>query len=364
MSGQLIKKRENLKNMTKVSKTIYPKCLFSKKAKATYISHDGYVRPCCYVHRHNKAEKDEPWLVDFKHNIASGSSLEEMFSTPEYSDFFDRLKAGKDIPERCYEICGKTQTNVGADHRKEKITSKGPRWVEITEQHYDEKYKVQKKLQVDLTHRCSLGCPKCNRFVEDFKDHLTGKVYDLGHQVLKKTELSVDDFKKVLKENPQMSKGDVDFCGTWGDAIYHPDFLEICRVIKDNGTNINIATNGSRKTAKWWDELYEILDPKWDSVIFAMDGLKDTAGIYRKFINYDDVVYAMTQGAKLNFDKNRWSFIVFNFNQHQVEEAKQLAKEIGITFEIVKSHRWDGPDDPLIPTKEWLPQSIIKEYNL
>jgi len=36
---------------------IYPKCLFSKKAKATYISHDGYVRPCCYVHRHIKLKK-------------------------------------------------------------------------------------------------------------------------------------------------------------------------------------------------------------------------------------------------------------------------------------------------------------------
>jgi hypothetical protein len=72
----------------------------------------------------------------------------------------------------------------------------------------------------------------------------------------------------------------------------------------------------------------------------------------------------MTKGVNAGFTKSRWSFIVFNFNQHQVEEAKQLAKEIGITFEIVKSHRWDGPDDPLIPTKEWLPQSIIKEYNL
>ena len=364
MSGRLIKKRENLKNMTKVSKTIYPKCLFSKKAKATYISHDGYIRPCCYVHRHNKTEVDEPWLLDDKHNIASGKSLAEMFSTPEYTDFFNRLKTGKDIPERCYEVCGKVQTNVGADHRKEKIVENKPRWVETVTQSYDDNYKVQKKLQVDLTHRCSLGCPKCMRFETNWTEPTTKKKYKFANHAIKKSELSISDFKKIFKENPQMGKGDVDFCGTWGDAIYHPDFIEICKVIKDAGAHINIATNGSRKRAEWWDELYNILDPINDSIIFAMDGLKDTADMYRKFIIYDDVITAMTKGVDTGFVKSRWSFIVFRFNQHQVEEAKQLAKDIGITFEIVKSHRWDGPNDPYMPTKEWLPQSIIKEYNL
>ena len=117
---------------------------FSKKAKATYISHDGYIRPCCYVHRHNKTERDEPWLLNDEHNIASGKSLSEMFSTLEYTDFFDRLKTGKDIPERCYEVCGKVQTNVGADHRKEKIVEDTPRWVETVNQTYDDSYKVLK----------------------------------------------------------------------------------------------------------------------------------------------------------------------------------------------------------------------------
>jgi hypothetical protein len=351
--------------MTKVTKTIYPKCLFSnKKAKATYISHDGYVRPCCYVHRHNRTEKDEPWMVELRHNIRSGDSLEKMFSTPEYTDFFNRLKTGKNIPYRCYEICGKRQTNIGVDHRKEKIQGGVNQWVETKEQSYEDSYKVQHKLQVDLTHRCSLGCPKCNRFIVDFKDHISGMIYKVGHQVLNKVELSIDDFKKIFKENPQMRKGEVDFCGTWSDAIYHPHFIDICRVIKDNGASINIATNGSRKKSEWWDELYSVLNPKTDSIVFAMDGLKDTAGIYRKFIIYNDVMTAITKGVELQFVKSRWSFIVFNFNQHQVYEAEQLAKKIGITFEIVKSHRWDGPDDPLIPSKEWLPQSIIEEYNL
>lgn len=347
----------------RTNKTIYPKCLFKEKAKATYISHDGYVRPCCYVHRHNKTEKAEPWMVELRHNLRSGDSLEKIFDTPEYRDFFKRLKTGKNIPWRCYDVCGKKETDIGADHRKEKYIDGKPIWQEVAK-NYDKKYKVQPKLQVDLTHRCSLGCPKCNRFVVDFKDHLSGQLYPLGHQVLNKVELSVDDFKKIFKDNPQIATGDVDFCGTWGDAIYHPDFIEICKVIKSHGAAINIATNGSRKKAEWWDELYEVLDPKRDSIVFAMDGIKETADMYRKFLIYEDVITAMEKGAKVGMTGSKWSFIVFNFNQHQIEEARQIAKDIGIRFEVVKSHRWDGPNDPLMPSKEWLPESIIKEYKL
>jgi hypothetical protein len=36
------------------------------KPKATYITHDGYVRPCCFLHRHNQVEADERWLNDKK----------------------------------------------------------------------------------------------------------------------------------------------------------------------------------------------------------------------------------------------------------------------------------------------------------
>ena len=84
----------------------------------------------------------------------------------------------------------------------------------------------------------------------------------------------------------------------------------------------------------------------------------------RKNIVYDDVVYAMKKGVELGFHRSKWSWIVFNFNEHQVDEASEFAKEIGINFEIVKSARWDGRNDPLLPSKKWLPESVIKRYKL
>lgn len=347
----------------KKNQTIYPKCLFKDTPKAAYLTHDGYVRPCCYAHRHNKIEKDEPWMVELRHNLRSGNSLEKIFSTPEYKDFFERMKNGKDIPRRCIEVCSKPQ-DKGVDSRKEKTINGKLDWSR-EEAIYVDEYRVPKKLQVDVTHRCSLACSKCNRFIDEFKDHLSGLIYKTGHQVLNKVELSIEDFEKIFEENSVLhTQGDVDFTGTWSDAIYHPDFLAICRVIKKHGTSINISTNGSRRTKQFWEELFDILDPRLDTIVFGMDGLKDTADMYRKFCLYDDVVTAMKIGAEKGFKNNKWSFIVFNFNQHQTAEAQKIADDIGIKFELVKSHRWDGPDDPLMPSKEWLPQSVIEEYNL
>ena len=357
---------------------IYPLCMDLTKPKATYITHDGYVRPCCYTHRHQKIEADERWMNDPKHNVKSGKSLQEMFDTPEYKDFFERLRTGKQVPERCIDVCKRSrrswndQVGSASDPRKEKniVGYEQHESKHTSDEHYEDTYTVKHKLQIDATHRCSLECPKCNRFIKGFHDHYSGKRYDLGYQALLKEDLSVENFQRIIDEVRQIAdkKGkeipDVDFCGTWSDAIYHPDFLKLIEIAKKQRFAVSIITNGSRKKSSWWDELYSMLDPEHDSFVFGMDGLKDTAHIYRKNIVYDDVVYAMKKGVELGFHRSKWSWIVFNFNEHQVDEASEFAKEIGINFEIVKSARWDGRNDPLLPSKKWLPESVIKRYRL
>ena len=55
--------------------------------------------------------------------------------------------------------------------------------------------------------------------------------------------------------------------------------------------------------------------------------------------------------------------------QHQVEEAEQLAKDIGIKFFVIKSERWTIDDygklnDPQMPDKKWLPEDFVKRMGL
>ena len=46
--------------------------------------------------------------------------------------------------------------------------------------------------------------------------------------------------------------------------------------------------------------------------------------------------------------KVKWQYIVFNYNENNIEEARQMAKDNNLVFEVQKSSRfWE--DDPLMP---------------
>ena len=52
-------------------------------------------------------------------------------------------------------------------------------------------------------------------------------------------------------------------------------------------------------------------------------------------------------------NKPLWQYIVFNYNENDIETCKQMAQNIGVDFYVVKSSRWNGEDDPLMPSKKW-----------
>ena len=49
-----------------------------------------------------------------------------------------------------------------------------------------------------------------------------------------------------------------------------------------------------------------------------------------------------------------WQYIIFKYNENDIEEAAKMAEDAGIVFTIVKSTRWDKPFDPLKPSEEFL----------
>ena len=92
---------------------------------------------------------------------------------------------------------------------------------------------------IEPTSKCTLECPLCDRtwFYETFK----------------KRNLHEIDVDNVV--NFVGTGADVSMCGNNGDPIYHSKFIELCKKFKDNNCTIQISTNGSAKTKKWWQEL-------------------------------------------------------------------------------------------------------------
>ena len=61
---------------------------------------------------------------------------------------------------------------------------------------------------------------------------------------------------------------------------------------------------------------------------FSIDGLEDTNHLYRQDVEWDKI---MERAKKFIGAGGRaeWKFIIFRHNQHQVEEARSLSKELG-----------------------------------
>jgi hypothetical protein len=64
-------------------------------------------------------------------------------------------------------------------------------------------------------------------------------------------------------------------------------------------------------------------------------------------------------GSKLN-KKIIWQFIVFEFNEHQIETARSICKQNNILFKLVKTYRTSK--NIKLPSESYRPKGLIKEW--
>jgi MoaA/NifB/PqqE/SkfB family radical SAM enzyme len=194
-------------------------------------------------------------------------------------------------------------------------------------------------VHIEPTNICTLKCPGCSRtdLIEQWPQHWKNHYIDVDQLM---TFLDVD-----LTDKPVM------LCGNYGDPIYHPNFIELATALKKRKANLDIITNGSYKTAEWWTQLTDILDAK-DIVTFSIDGIPENFTTYR--INADWP--SIEQGIKIcvaSRCKTQWKYIPFLYNQHNVEQARELGNKLGIDrFFIDPSNRFNDNTKHLKPTEE------------
>jgi MoaA/NifB/PqqE/SkfB family radical SAM enzyme len=198
---------------------------------------------------------------------------------------------------------------------------------------------------IEPTSKCILECPLCDRtwFYKKFKKR-------------ELHEINIDHLLKFFNGVPYT----VNFCGNNGDPIYHSKFHNLCAKLKKTGCKISIVTNGSKKSTAWWEKLGSILTTA-DQITFSLDGLEDTNKIYRINSDWESIMNGFNTIKKYGI-KTIWKFIVFRHNQHQIEEAEKLSKELGFSkFRLEKSDRWW--EDDLMPDKEYVDDHYQHQKN-
>lgn len=194
-------------------------------------------------------------------------------------------------------------------------------------------------MHLELTDKCNAGCPMCPRYINNGAE--------LNPKVLE-TEITLEQFKTWFPPQFVKQLKRVYACGNYGDPIVAKDSLEIFKYMREHNPNmaLTLHTNASARTPAWWTELGKIVNnfERGDFCVFSVDGLDDTNHLYRRNTRFDKILANM-KAFKAAGGVAKWDFIVFKHNEHQVEQARALAMELGFEFFNVKRttrwHKWN-----------------------
>jgi MoaA/NifB/PqqE/SkfB family radical SAM enzyme len=181
------------------------------------------------------------------------------------------------------------------------------------------KYEDIKSIHLEVTQNCQASCPMCDR-------NMNGKGIN-PHINL--DELSLEDCKKIFLPEFIAQLDNMYMCGNLGDPIIARDTLEIFEYFREHNPNmwLSMNTNAGAKNEEWWKRLAKTFG-KMGTVIFSVDGLRDTNHLYRQGVVWDNVERSMKAFIAAG-GRARWDFLIFEHNQHQVEEAEELANAWG-----------------------------------
>ena len=184
----------------------------------------------------------------------------------------------------------------------------------------------RKSINIDITYRCTLECPKCLR-----RAIPTNNLDDL----------SLENFKKIIKHFDQ-----IEFCGQISDPIFHPQFIEFLKLTTNK--RVFVHTAASHKSMDWYMDAFSAnKNAIWE---FGIDGLPQDSHKYRINQNGEYLFKVMKAGVELGNDI-RWQYIIFKYNENDIPEAIELAQRHKIPIHINKSSRWSGADDPYKPSE-------------
>lgn len=180
-------------------------------------------------------------------------------------------------------------------------------------------------LRIEASSLCQLKCVACPT-ANGLMDKVVGKGF-----------LMYEDFKKVIDNNDWIKYVEL---SNNGEIFLNTDLLKIMRyadendvvLTSDNGANLNTVS----------DEVLEgLVKYRFRSINCSIDGASDeTYKVYRVNGKFDKVIENI---KKINHHKEvydsvfphlNWQFIIFGHNEHEIDTARRMAKELNMTFSI------------------------------
>lgn len=210
----------------------------------------------------------------------------------------------------------------------------------------ENQFRTPAMVEIELTSKCTLKCEVCARTLDPDENWAKWKFGQI-------------DIKAVEKILQQPSVVTMNYTGAYGDPIYHTKFIDIIKLTKQYGKKMHITTNGSYRTASWWESVADVLTIE-DSFQFSVDGLPHNNHLYRINSDWPSIEVGMRILGKSKVF-TEWKWILFNYNENDVIEGYKLSRELGIkSFSVIGTQRWPNGLKAIRPYNEVVEE--LKNY--
>ncbi|MES2565404.1 MAG: SPASM domain-containing protein [Bacteroidota bacterium] len=194
-------------------------------------------------------------------------------------------------------------------------------------------------MAIEPTTSCNLRCPECPSGLRQF----TRPIGMLEPTFFKKT---IDEVYRELIYLTFYFQG---------EPYLNPNFLDMVKYASDKGIYTSTSTNAHYLTK---DQAKKTVESKLDRLIISIDGTtQETYEQYRiggslqKVIEGTKNIIAARKELKSRTPHIIFQFLVVKPNEHQLEDVKQLAKDLGVDEVVFKTAQvYDFENgNPLIP---------------
>ncbi len=209
---------------------------------------------------------------------------------------------------------------------------------------------IPTRISIETGNICNLKCPLCPTGRRD------GDV--------SRGFMNFESYKRIIDE----LQNDLLLVRlyNWGEPLLNKNLLPMIRYAHDLGMGVTISTNLNILDR---DTAHQLMDAGLQKMFVSCDGISDeTYDVYHVGGDYTTV---MDNIRMLIDEKNRlpgcdtriiWLFHVFRHNEHEVDRAREMAREMGISIRINKMRTdmgkeiFETAEKAIERDRDWIPE--------
>jgi MoaA/NifB/PqqE/SkfB family radical SAM enzyme/quercetin dioxygenase-like cupin family protein len=182
---------------------------------------------------------------------------------------------------------------------------------------------LPRHIRLDVSTACQLKCPACPTASGE-----TGERLGVGF-------LRVADFRTLVDANPSVSAIEL---SNWGEIFLNKELPEMLRYAYEHNVAM-YASNGVNLNTASEEVLEAVVKYKMRHLQCSIDGAtQETYARYRVRGNLENVLANIRRinewkvRYRSEHPKLTWQFVAFGHNEHEIEQARQLANGLGMDF--------------------------------